>query len=182
VERIISAGIDIGTSTTKLVISELSLRNVAGGGQVPKIEITDKEILYRSPIFRTPLLSETIIDIPAVQRMVESEYQKAGITIDHIQTGAVIITGETATKQNAEEMVYRLSKAAGEFLVAAAGPAARATPSGSSAERDHEGTTVGQADVREVQDHPPPRPGPRDLPEPASQAASGVAKWLASPE
>jgi ethanolamine utilization protein EutA len=111
VERIISAGIDIGTSTTKLVISELSLRNVAGGGQVPKIEITDKEILYRSPIFRTPLLSETVIDIPAVQGMVESEYQKAGITIENIQTGAVIITGETATKQNAEEMVYRLSKA-----------------------------------------------------------------------
>ena len=32
-------------------------------------------------------------------------------------------------------------------MVAAAAPAARATPSGSSAERDHEGTTVGQADV-----------------------------------
>ncbi|MDM5292849.1 ethanolamine ammonia-lyase reactivating factor EutA [Peribacillus simplex] len=121
-ERIISAGIDIGTSTTKLVISELSLRNVAGGGQVPKIEITDKKILYRSPIFKTPLLSDTVIDIPAVQSMVESEYHQAGITIENIQTGAVIITGETATKQNAEEMVYRLSKAAGEFLVAAAGP------------------------------------------------------------
>ncbi|RRN71949.1 ethanolamine utilization protein [Peribacillus simplex] len=121
-ERIISAGIDIGTSTTKLVISELSLRNVAGGGQVPKIEITDKKILYRSPIFKTPLLSDTVIDIPAVQSMVESEYLQAGITMENIQTGAVIITGETATKQNAEEMVYRLSKAAGEFLVAAAGP------------------------------------------------------------
>ena len=67
-------------------------------------------------------------------------------------------------------------------LVAVAAPAARATPSGSSAERDHEGTTVGQADVREVQDHPPPRPGPRDLPEPATQAAAGVGQaWLASP-
>lgn len=121
-ERIISAGIDIGTSTTKLVISELSLRNVAGGGQVPKIEITDKKILYRSPIFKTPLLSDTVIDIPAVQSMVESEYHQAGITMENIQTGAVIISGETATKQNAEEMVYRLSKAAGEFLVAAAGP------------------------------------------------------------
>ncbi|MGE7766017.1 ethanolamine ammonia-lyase reactivating factor EutA [Peribacillus sp. NPDC096540] len=121
-ERIISAGIDIGTSTTKLVISEFSLMNVAGGGQVPKIEITDKKVLYRSPIFRTPLLSDTVIDIPAVQRIVESEYHHAGITMEKIQTGAVIITGETATKQNAEEMVHQLSKAAGEFLVAAAGP------------------------------------------------------------
>jgi len=59
-------------------------------------------------------------------------------------------------------------------MVAVAGPAARATPSGSSAERDHEGTTVGQADVWKVQDHPPPRAGARDLPEPPAQAAAGV--------
>ena len=64
-------------------------------------------------------------------------------------------------------------------LVAVAAPAARATPSGSSAERDHEGTTVGQADVREVQDHPPPRAGPRDLPEPATQAAAGLGQAMA---
>ena len=41
-------------------------------------------------------------------------------------------------------------------------PAARAARRTSS-ERDHEGTTVGQADVREVQDHPPPRRGAGDL-------------------
>ena len=43
-----------------------------------------------------------------------------------------------------------------------------------AAERDHEGKTVGQADVREVQDHPPPRRGAGDLPEQAPQAAAGV--------
>jgi hypothetical protein len=51
-----------------------------------------------------------------------------------------------------------------------------------NSERDHEGTTVGQADVREVQDHPPSRAGPRDLPEPTTQAAAGVEElWLVSP-
>ena len=45
---------------------------------------------------------------------------------------------------------------------------------GTSAERDHEGKTVGQADVREVQDHPPPRSGAGDLPEQAPQAAAGL--------
>src|SRR3954466_9210973 len=59
-------------------------------------------------------------------------------------------------------------------MVAVAGPAARATSSGLSSERNHEGTTVGEADVREVQDHPPPRAGARDLPEPAAQAAAGL--------
>src|ERR1700750_2466433 len=66
-------------------------------------------------------------------------------------------------------------------MVAVAAPVTRATSSGTSSERDHEGTTVGQADVREVQDHPAPRPGPRDLPEPTTQAAAGVEQlWLES--
>nr|WP_204555925.1 ethanolamine ammonia-lyase reactivating factor EutA [Bacillus ectoiniformans] len=117
-----SAGIDIGTSTTKLVISRFSLMNMAGGTHVPRIEIIDKEILYRSPIFRTPLRSPTVIDIEKVEQLVLEEYEKAGVHSQQIQTGAVIITGETATKQNAEEMVHHLSDAAGEFLVATAGP------------------------------------------------------------
>src|SRR6476646_9881848 len=54
---------------------------------------------------------------------------------------------------------------------------------GHRAERDHEGTTVGQADVREVQDHPPPWRGARDLPEPPPQAAAGLAAaWHESQE
>lgn len=121
-ETLLSAGIDIGTSTTKLVISRLTLMNMAGGTHVPRIEIIDKEILYRSPIYRTPLLSPSVIDLQAVDQIVRAEYEKAGITAEDIQTGAVIITGETATKQNAEEMVHHLSNNAGEFLVATAGP------------------------------------------------------------
>ena len=122
IETLISAGIDIGTSTTKLAISRFSLMNVAGGTHVPRIEIIEKEILYRSPIFRTPLLSPTTIDIAGVEKIVADEYRKAGIQASDIGTGAVIITGETATKQNAEQMVHQLSDAAGEFLVATAGP------------------------------------------------------------
>lgn len=121
-EEIISAGIDIGTSTTKLVISKFSLMNMAGGTHLPRIEIIDKSIIYRSPIFRTPLLSETTIDIEEVQRLVDREYEKAGIRYEDVKTGAVIITGETATKRNAEQMIHQLSSHSGEFLVATAGP------------------------------------------------------------
>jgi ethanolamine utilization protein EutA len=121
-EDILSAGIDIGTSTTKIVISKFSLMNMAGGMHMPRIEIIDKEVLYRSPIYRTPLLTATKIDINAVENIVKQEYAKAGIQPNDIRTGAVIITGETATKQNAQEMVHTLSDNAGEFLVATAGP------------------------------------------------------------
>jgi hypothetical protein len=37
-----------------------------------------------------------------------------------------------------------------------------------------ESTTVGQADVREMQNHPPARAGPRHLLKSTSQAAAGV--------
>jgi ethanolamine utilization protein EutA len=121
-EEIISAGIDIGTSTTKMIISKFTLMDMAGGTHVPRIEIIDKQVIYRSPIFRTPLLSPTVIDIKKVELLVKDEYRKAGIEPKDIKTGAVIITGETATKSNSEEMVHYLSDIAGEFIVATAGP------------------------------------------------------------
>ncbi|OXS76691.1 ethanolamine ammonia-lyase reactivating factor EutA [Domibacillus enclensis] len=121
-ETIISAGIDIGTSTTKIIISRFSLMNTAGSTHVPRIEIVDKDILYRSPIFRTPLKDTLTIDTAGVEAIIRSEYEAAGVQSADIETGAVIITGETATKQNAREMVHHLSGEAGDFLVATAGP------------------------------------------------------------
>ncbi|ASN04339.1 ethanolamine ammonia-lyase reactivating factor EutA [Virgibacillus necropolis] len=121
-EELLSAGIDIGTSTTKLIISRFSLMNTAGSTHMPRIEIVDKEVVYKSPIFRTPLKSDNEIDMNAIEEMVLSQYNEANITSNDIKTGAVIITGETATKTNAQEMINHLSRHAGEFLVATAGP------------------------------------------------------------
>lgn len=121
-ETIISAGIDIGTSTTKLIISRFSLMNLAGTTHVPRIEIVDKEIIYKSPIFRTPLKDASTIHVAEVEKIIRSEYSKAGIEAAEIETGAVIITGETATKHNAREMLHYLSNEVGDFLVATAGP------------------------------------------------------------
>lgn len=121
-ETIISAGIDIGTSTTKLIISRFSLMNTAGTTHVPRIEIVDKEVVYKSPIYRTPLKDSSTIHVSEIEKIIRSEYTNAGIQSTQIQTGAVIITGETATKQNAKEMLHYLSDEAGDFLVATAGP------------------------------------------------------------
>jgi hypothetical protein len=38
-----------------------------------------------------------------------------------------------------------------------------------------EGSSFGQTNLRQVQDHPPPRRGARDLPESEAQAAAGVS-------
>lgn len=121
-ETMISAGIDIGTSTTKLIISRFSLMNTAGTTHVPRIEIVDKEVIYKSPIFRTPLKDASTIHVAEVEKIIRAEYVNAGIEANQIETGAVIITGETATKHNAKEMLHYLSNEVGDFLVATAGP------------------------------------------------------------
>ena len=121
-ETLLSVGIDIGTSTTQLVISRLTLENRANPFSVPKVAIAEREVLYRSDIHFTPLLSDAVIDAQGVRTIVEEEYRKSGFAKGEIATGAVIITGETARKENAREVLSALSAFAGDFVVATAGP------------------------------------------------------------
>jgi len=121
-EVILSVGIDIGTSTTQLIFSQLTIENRASSYTVPRIDIVDKEVVYRSKIYFTPLRSPTEIDADAVKRIIRSEYEAAGKKPEDVRTGAVIITGETARKQNANEVLEALSDLAGDFVVATAGP------------------------------------------------------------
>lgn len=121
-ETIISAGIDIGTSTTQIVFSKITLENIASDYTVPQINIIDKKIIYKSDIYITPLLSEDEIDSDGLRDIIEKEYFKAGISKSEVSTGAVIITGETARKKNAELISKEMSDLAGDFVVASAGP------------------------------------------------------------
>ncbi|AET67288.1 ethanolamine utilization protein, possible chaperonin protecting lyase from inhibition [Desulfosporosinus orientis DSM 765] len=120
-QRITSVGIDIGTTTTQLVISQLTIENTASGSLVPHVEITDKEVIHRSQIYFTPLIDRDLVNAVAVSKIMESEYQAAGLTPDMIDTGAVIITGETAKKENAKAIIDALAGFAGDFVVATAG-------------------------------------------------------------
>ncbi|KKO51739.1 ethanolamine ammonia-lyase reactivating factor EutA [Paenibacillus sp. DMB20] len=121
-EHLLSVGIDMGTSTTQLVLSKLHIQNLASSFSVPRLVITDKEVVYRSDICFTPVLADNRIDMEQIQMFVQEQYEKAGIRKDEIQTGAVIITGETARKENANEVLLSLSGFAGDFVVATAGP------------------------------------------------------------
>lgn len=122
-ERLLSVGIDIGTTTTQLVFSRLTLRNEGAAFSVPHFAIAEKEVLYRSAIHFTPLLSDTRIDAAGVRDIVAREYAASGFAKSDVQTGAVIITGETARKENAREVLDALAGFAGDFVVATAGPA-----------------------------------------------------------
>lgn len=121
-EYIYSVGIDIGTSTTQIIFSKMLINNVSGFGCVPKVEIVSKEVIYKSPIYFTPLLSEEEIDGEKVREIIEAEYIKSKIYREDLTSGAVIITGETSRKRNARDVVNAISNIAGDFVVATAGP------------------------------------------------------------
>lgn len=121
-EEILSVGIDIGTSTTQLVFSKITIENLASSFSIPKITIVDKKIIYRSNIYFTPLITHEKIDGDKVRELIENEYKTASIKPSEVKTGAVIITGETARKENAKEVLQTLSGLAGDFVVATAGP------------------------------------------------------------
>ncbi|MFJ7667128.1 ethanolamine ammonia-lyase reactivating factor EutA [Lysinibacillus sp. NPDC097195] len=121
-EKIYSAGIDIGTSTTKMVVSSFLLKNVAGVTHVPRVEIIEKTVLHQSPIIKTPFINHDMIDMKQIEQFIFQQYHLAQISPADISTGAIIITGESATKENASEVVHAIADSAGHFLVATAGP------------------------------------------------------------
>ena len=121
-ESLLSVGIDLGTTTTQLVLSRLYVENRASAYSVPQMEIGEREILYRSRIHMTPLIGNDTIDAEAIRCIVAEEYERSGTRPQDVQTGAVIITGETARKENAKAVLRALSDYAGKFVVATAGP------------------------------------------------------------
>ncbi len=119
---ILSVGIDIGTTTTSMIVSRLGISNTAAAYRVPEISITTKEIVYRSPLYLTPQKTRELLDGEAIRSIIETEYRNAGIRPEDVDTGAVIITGESSLKENAQIIIDTLSTLAGEFVVATAGP------------------------------------------------------------
>lgn len=121
-DKILSVGIDLGTATTQLVLSELTIENIASVFTIPRVYITDKKVLYKSDIIFTPISDQLLIEVNKIKDFVTTEYAKAGVQKKDIQMGAVIITGETARKDNASQVLQALSGYAGDFVVATAGP------------------------------------------------------------
>lgn len=119
---ILSVGIDVGTSTTQVVFSKLQMDNAGGYFSVPRVAIVDKEVVYKSEVYMTPLKTDVLIDTDALRDIVAAEFRKAGYRPENTDSGAVIITGESARKENSDAVLKSLSDFAGDFVVSAAGP------------------------------------------------------------
>jgi ethanolamine utilization protein EutA len=121
--NLLSVGIDIGSSTSHLVFSRLTLkREISFFNMSNRFILADREIIYEGNIIFTPLIDRYTIDIEAIVKFCKEEYERAGIQPEMVDTGAVIVTGETAKKENAAEIINRLSSEGGKFVSAVAGP------------------------------------------------------------
>jgi ethanolamine utilization protein EutA len=119
--EILSVGVDVGSSTSHLVFSNLVLKKDEDSA-TRRFKIQERNIVYEGRIINTPILDDKTIDIDSLTDFFKEEYKRAGIDPAEIRTGAVIVTGESARKQNAKQIVEALSNDAGKFVAATAGP------------------------------------------------------------
>src|SRR5882672_2287586 len=96
-----SVGIDIGSSGTQVIFSQIHLRRLAED-LTSRYYVVSRETLFLSPVSLTPYQSETRIDDVALKRIIDDSYSSARIIPSDIDTGAVILTGEALRRENAQ--------------------------------------------------------------------------------
>ena len=75
-ERLCSVGLDVGTTSTQLIVSELTVENQASAFSVPRMEIGERNVRYRSPVYFTPLLDESHVDGQKIREIVDWSTKK----------------------------------------------------------------------------------------------------------
>lgn len=118
--RLRTVGIDIGTTTSHLIFSELVLER-QGIRLSSAYTVVERRVVHRSEVRLTPYSSPRRIDTEALAAFIDRAYAAAGWTRETVDTGAVITTGEAARKENAANIVALFSGQAGRFVCATAG-------------------------------------------------------------
>lgn len=115
-----SVGIDIGSSTSHLMFSRLLIGYPSVLQRKPIV--LERNVIGRSPILLTPFSGDWNIEAGPLKELVDRTFCEAGLSRDDIDTGAVIITGEAARRDNAQKIAELFSDEAGRFVCATAGP------------------------------------------------------------
>ncbi len=118
--RLRTVGIDVGTTTSHLIFSELELER-QGIRLSSAYAVVARRVAHRSPVILTPYASARTIDTERLRTFIERSYAEAGWTREMVDSGAVIATGEAARKENAAAIVSLFSGEAGKFVCATAG-------------------------------------------------------------
>src|SRR3979490_1886716 len=96
-----SVGIDIGSSGTQVIFSQLNLRRL-GEDLSSHYFLVSLAPLFHSPVVLTPYKDEERIDQGALGAIIDDAYNMAGVGPEQVDIGAVILTGEALRRENAE--------------------------------------------------------------------------------
>lgn len=116
-----SVGVDIGSSTSHLIFSDLVLER-QGKRLSSRYIVTQRSIRSRSEVIFTPFTPAGQIDAMALGAFIARSYGIAGLSPEDIDGGAVITTGEAALRENARAVAELFSREGGKFVCATAGP------------------------------------------------------------
>jgi len=120
--RLTSVGVDIGSSTTHLIFSRLELEQ-----QGNRYVVVRRTVLKESEILLTPYVDDTRIDVEVLERFINGQYEKAGLTRQQVDTGALILTGVALRRRNARAIAELFAEEAGRFVAVSAGDGLEAT-------------------------------------------------------
>ena len=115
-----TVGIDIGSSTSHLLFSGVTLKRLSEGLS-SRFAVVRRQVIWRSPIMLTPFLPDGAIDAHALEHFVHQAYRDAGLRRGDIDSGAVILTGEAIKRQNARAIDEIFAVESGKFVCATAG-------------------------------------------------------------
>ena len=113
---VLSAGVDIGSSTSHLVFSRILLERLDS-----RYVVTTRETFYQSEIVLTPYCAAEEIDAQALGSFIKRQYDKADVDPDEIDTGALILTGVAVRRQNARSIGELFARQAGKMVAVSAG-------------------------------------------------------------
>jgi ethanolamine utilization protein EutA len=144
--RLLSVGVDIGSSTSHLVFSRIVLERMDN-----RYIVSERRLLHESEVRLTPYCADASIDAAALGRFIERQYALAAIAPHEIDTGALILTGVAARRSNARAIGELFAAQAGKFVSVSAGDALEATlaafGSGAAARSIRESARVMNVDI-----------------------------------
>jgi ethanolamine utilization protein EutA len=144
--RLVSVGVDIGSSTSHLVFSRLVLERLDN-----RYVVGEREILHESEVLLTPYADDLTIDAGRLGAFIQRQYELAGQDPDAIDTGALILTGVAVRRRNARTIAELFATQAGKFVAVSAGDGLETTlaafGSGAAALSIREGARVMNVDI-----------------------------------
>jgi ethanolamine utilization protein EutA len=121
-----SVGIDIGSATYQSLVSTVKLRRDSQKLS-SRYRVVSRDVVFLSPVRLTPYTVDYKIDEELVQSSIHGDWKSVGISVDDIDSGSVLLTGEALRRENAEALANALAASVGAFVCVSAGHHMEAT-------------------------------------------------------